>query len=576
MSNLISKIKLEHCNDAEQLYVLTSDSTRLMVEAPAGYGKTKTMINKIKYLILNHQLPKYKKILCLTFSVNSTNKIIKDISESFKDENYDVMSLIRIGNYHSLAMSLIAKYGYLIESNLKKISELQIIPENGSNISTLSESDKKFLSDFTKEIKEAFESSNFYEDKIIKYNKIIKSHFLSNNCITYNAFITLAIELLSEFPEVQNFYQVLYPIVFIDEFQDTNILSYNLINLLTNNSTKLYLFGDSMQKIYGFIGAIPNLIDKMTETFEMDYKKLKTNYRFKNNEMLLLLDTNLRKNIANFSNPNVDKSSNVKFYLSQDQLSEAEKIKNILEVLKENSIDDVAILFRERSKNTFTILNCILKSDIAVFNGLFNQNDSDYVGYHDVVLTAFNDFIKDKKNKSFTKRDISQFMEIISRDLTNSSHMRDSFDELLLVFLQSICSDLNYYYRNEAIRNVLLNKELKNYIKNINRKVIITTIHSAKGLEWDYVILPDLEDGIFPNMYYMKNIDGSIIEDRYIDELCIFYVGVTRARKDILLSGSQKQFGRGQGQNSEFPTTRSDFLKRPGINIKLITSEDFV
>lgn len=59
-----------------------------MVEDPARYCKTNTMVNKIKYLILNNQLPKYKKILCLTFSVISTNKIFKDINESFKDENW--------------------------------------------------------------------------------------------------------------------------------------------------------------------------------------------------------------------------------------------------------------------------------------------------------------------------------------------------------------------------------------------------------------------------------------------------------------------------------------------------------
>lgn len=567
---LIEEIKLEHINDEEQYEVLVSESNRLMVEAPAGYGKTKTMINKIKYLILNNKLPKYKKILCLTFSVNSTNKIIKDINESIKDKNYKSTSFTKIGNYHSLAMSLIAKYGYLIDTNLNRFSELQIIPEIDRNINTLNDNERGFLKKFTEEINDAFEPSNFYEDRIIKYNNIIKSHFLSNGFITYNAFITLTIELLCEFQEVQKFYQTLFPIIFIDEFQDTNILSLNLIKLLINDSTKLYLFGDSMQKIYGFLGAIPNLIDIMNEDYDMDYKLLKTNYRFKDNPTLLLLDYNLRANISNISNPIIEHDCNISFYLSTDQLSEAEKIKNILSQFQENSIDDIAILFRGRSKNTSVILEHLQDGDIPVYNGLFNQDDYDYQLYHNVVLTIFNNFIDNKRNNSFTKNDIPNFLELVNNNLPNPIDMIDSYNELLEAFLKSVCSELNYHYRNETIRNVLLNKELKNYIKSINQKVIVTTIHSAKGLEWDYVILPDLEDGIFPNMHYLRNSDGLIIEDKYVDELCTFYVGVTRARKNIVFSGSQRQYGRGNGQNRLFPTKRSDFLNRPGININFI------
>src|SRR5690625_1897311 len=570
MNKFLEKIKAEHINDEEQYEVLVSESKRLMIEAPAGYGKTKTMINKIKYLILNGELPKYKKILCLTFSVNSTNKIIKDINESIKDRNYNSASFAKIGNYHSLAMSLIAKYGYLIDINLKRFSELKIISDNDSNIDTLNTDEKTFLNNFTEEINDAFETSNFYEDRIIKYNSIMKNHFLSDGLITYNSFITLTIELLVKFLELQKFYQTLYPIIFIDEFQDTNILSLNLIKLLINDSTKLFLFGDSMQKIYGFLGAIPNLIDIMIEEYNMDFTLLKNNYRFKDNPTLLLLDSNLRKNISNFSNPNIKNDCNIKFYLTPDQLSEAEIIKNMLIQFEEKSIDDIGILFRGRSKNTSVILEHLQNSEISVYNGLFNQDDLDYQEFHNVVLTLFNNFIENKRNNSLTKNDIPKFLELVNSNIANSLEMIGSFIELLEAFLESVCSEFNYRYRNDTIRNVFLNKELKNYIKNITQKVIVTTIHSAKGLEWDYVILPDLEDGIFPNMYYLKNNDGTIIEDKYVDELCTFYVGVTRARKNIVFTGSQRQYGRGNGQNRLFPTRRSDFLNRPGINIDFI------
>ncbi|WP_225370278.1 UvrD-helicase domain-containing protein [Methanobrevibacter arboriphilus] len=56
-----------------------SEESRVIVEAPAGYGKTKTLISKIAYLICDKYIKNSKKILILTFSVNAAYKIKKDI-----------------------------------------------------------------------------------------------------------------------------------------------------------------------------------------------------------------------------------------------------------------------------------------------------------------------------------------------------------------------------------------------------------------------------------------------------------------------------------------------------------------
>lgn len=76
-----NRIKVLHCGDEKQLEVIFSDAQRLLVEAPAGYGKTKTMISKIAYMLACNELPNPKKILALTFSVNAAYKIKKDVAE---------------------------------------------------------------------------------------------------------------------------------------------------------------------------------------------------------------------------------------------------------------------------------------------------------------------------------------------------------------------------------------------------------------------------------------------------------------------------------------------------------------
>lgn len=79
----------------------------------------------------------------------------------------------------------------------------------------------------------------------------------------------------------------------------------------------------------------------------------------------------------------------------------------------------------------------------------------------------------------------------------------------------------------------------------LNTSIIISTVHAAKGLEWDYVILPDMEKDSFPNWYGLcgrcKNgndcnfVMTKDIEKSFFEELSVFYVAVTRAKKQVFL-----------------------------------------
>lgn len=75
-----SRIIEKHHGDDKQLEIIFSSSRRLLVEAPAGYGKTHTMVSRIAYLMAVGRLPSPKKLLALTFSINAAYKIKKDVS----------------------------------------------------------------------------------------------------------------------------------------------------------------------------------------------------------------------------------------------------------------------------------------------------------------------------------------------------------------------------------------------------------------------------------------------------------------------------------------------------------------
>ena len=78
-----SLIQAEHEGDQAQINAVISDYHRILLEAPAGCGKTKTMVSKVAYVLASGIVPANKKILALTFSVNAAYKMKKDISDKW-------------------------------------------------------------------------------------------------------------------------------------------------------------------------------------------------------------------------------------------------------------------------------------------------------------------------------------------------------------------------------------------------------------------------------------------------------------------------------------------------------------
>ena len=118
---------------------------------------------------------------------------------------------------------------------------------------------------------------------------------------------------------------------------------------------------------------------------------------------------------------------------------------------------------------------------------------------------------------------------------------------------------------------------MRQYIEYVESNVIFSTIHGAKGLEWDFVIMPDLEQNILPfylascNVCKSKSnckidVSSNIPENVFLEELSVFYVGVTRARKDIYFFASKTQiYSSGSMGNKNV----SCFLKLKGIEFKV-------
>lgn len=578
--NIKAYLSHRHLEDVQQLDFIFSEENKILVEAAAGYGKTKSMISKIAYLILTKQVPNPKKILALTFSVNSAYKIKKDVAEQLpiilKECNIkgvNVSNRITVSNYHGFCRRILKLYGYLLHKEFREFDKF--VSVGGDSPKDFGESNidaniSMQLSKWNTSIK------NGDMTVVDDYNKLVIEHLILEKYITYNAILSLANKILLDNPELKAFYQAYFPIVIIDEFQDTNYLSFALIETLISATTKIYFVGDSLQKIYGFIGAMPNLMNTVAKRYEMRKIEFEKNYRFQRNPEMLLLDKNIRENARDLSNPIIAENAIIDFVLLDNQQDEAKYIlRKVREICEKDKSKTVAVLFRNgyasSNLNTKQIADYFTNSKQDCFFALFTEEDAEYRPFHYECSLIFSEKLTINQNRlskkilTELKKEISdKYKSKLTPTINALIRLLEAFFEKLYIIYKSISEEDKIILIKETFESFALRQSLE----YVDAKVIFSTIHAAKGLEWDYIIIPDCEQNSLPTYQVCMDCNNgnnckALSNKGFLDELRTFYVAFTRAKENIYFSAS-KTDSKGYTKNT------SCILKLKGIEIKKI------
>ncbi len=280
---------LEGLNNKQYEAVVNTDGPCLVI-AGAGSGKTKVLTHKIAYL-LNEKDIKPWNILAITF----TNKAANEMKERVKKLVGEVAKDIWMGTFHSICVkilrSFIDRIGYdksfiifdtsdqrtLVKECLKSLEIDDKMFTDRSVLSEISNAKNEMLEPIGYAMRAG---GDYRKEKIAKVYSLYQQRLKENNAVDFDDIINLTIKILSENPDVLEYYSEKFKYVLVDEYQDTNKSQFMLVTMLAAKYGNITVVGDNDQGIYSFRGAdISNILN-----FEKDFPgtqiiKLEQNYR---------------------------------------------------------------------------------------------------------------------------------------------------------------------------------------------------------------------------------------------------------------------------------------------------------
>ena len=279
---------IQGLNNKQKEAVLATEGPCLVI-AGAGSGKTKVLTHKIAYDIANGVKP--WNILAITFTNKAANEMKERIEKLIGDDAKDVW----MGTYHSICVRILRRYidriGYKSDFVIFDTSDQRTLVKEC--LKTLKVDDKLFtdravLSEISNGKNEMLEpkaysvkyAGDFRKEKIAEIYELYQSKLRENNAIDFDDIINFTIKILTENPDVLEYYTEKFQYILVDEYQDTNKAQFTLVSLFASRYGNITAVGDNDQGIYSFRGAdITNILH-----FERDFPgtkiiKLEQNYR---------------------------------------------------------------------------------------------------------------------------------------------------------------------------------------------------------------------------------------------------------------------------------------------------------
>lgn len=515
----------------EQQTIIQSPAPHILVQAGPGTGKTFTLIERIKNLI---QQADWKQIMVVTFTEKAADEILSRLHLIIKPPY--------VGTFHSISLQVLknqfhqqvylltqADQLYILKKNLKNVScrlHAQSCLEKISSIKSNSGTDPVMGSDQVE------------NRQIMSIYEAYQSYLHDHNLMDFDDLLLRSLHYIEQTPDFSVRHLV------IDEIQDCNPLQYRWIKTLSRRAESMFLIGDYYQSIYQFRGARPDLILHLKSEYpDLQIHHLNTSYRLPwpiircGCEIISYKPIPLNLISAKPQCPawiSISEHPNSTIEKSYWAMRIKQMLGGMDMVTSETggesgpqAPEDIAILFRTNGQ---------LKEYARYFaeKGLPVCPLPDYNFLDDPVLKPV---LYSLYKLAFPANPlIDQILEDEGLSAGAFEHLMDV--DSIAVILQEL---LGYYQVEKSpeldwMESILTTtpKWKTNLQQMINRQPLVQiinglrvmTMHSAKGLEFQTVILPAMEE----------DTRSSLQEDEHL-----LYVAVTRCKENLHLSYSRQR-----------------------------------
>lgn len=564
----------------------------IYIEAPAGHGKTTAAMIKAAEVAARLSSPLRQAVLVLTFSKMAVRQI--DV-ERRQRVHRDLQPRIVIKTYHSFYFDLIRQYACYLGFDNNKLDLLTegvrkiLFDSFGINHPTL-DFDQFTYSQYLREglppplpvIK------NASDELISEAATFLETYHKEENLIGFEDFPYYTYQIVSNSEFVRDLLTYKYPVIILDEFQNTNDLQWMILRAFTTQ-IRLIVFADPNQTIHSFRGAGKS-IHHFKEQRNPEVISLKTNHRnssslfdFAHSIASGAFDVTPPPNVSfrRISDPFRD-PWNLKFHILN--LKKNSDIRSIGILTKENKhVSEVSDLFRKTPKTPY-IPHEVVSEDSSIQEQenvilwlfqLISSRDLKYLHRFGSALCACrtsgesNYLHYFQQAIAFGSCDISQITN--TEGVAGTRNARIILKELNLIFetpgvnnpqnvwqqtqqvlegMKAISSlpDLKEIYLHlhsqwallvaqkehcsveDFLYHIMADRRQRNFLEHrtYDKGTFVMTLHQSQGKQFDAVIIWRCNENIIPHTNEIQS--GDTTASQYL-----LYVGITRARKKVFI-----------------------------------------
>jgi len=604
----------------QQAAAVTAPPGPALVLAGAGAGKTRTLIYRVAFL-LEQGIPP-DRILLLTFTNKAAREMMRRVADLLGNELADLWG----GTFHAIGHRMLRRHAEATgfksnftildredardllkacigesdaETNKVRFPKTDVLQE----VFSLAVNTRKSVSEI---LAQDYQHIAILTQEIAKLEKKFQERKRAANVMDFDDLLVLWLELLEKNEELRERYQRKFQFILVDEYQDTNKIQGELIDLLAARHQNVMVVGDDSQSIYSWRGAnFQNILEFPKRYPQAKVYKIETNYR-STPEILAVANAAIKANAKQFAKELAPaRKSGMKPVLvpCQDSQQQAAFVAQRMLELREEGVElnQMAVLYRSHFHALELQLELTRRNiPFSITSGIrfFEQAHlKDVAAYMKLVVNS-NDEMAFKRlvqllpgigakgaNKLWTAAQLSkieanekapiatalqrcaatapkkaarawaEFAITISQ--LEDVEVRNDPDRMIRVILEAGYEEYlqetytNYRSRMEDLEqlanfasqyqsteefltqlSLLSNVEAEDDkpASRDDEQVRLSTIHQAKGLEFEVVFVIMLCDGLFPSARSIETVEGEEEERR------LFYVSITRAKNELYLS----------------------------------------